>query len=307
MPIDPEGSKLGYPPPRPNSTEVDVSADEGYRCFCSFGGSSIPYDYRSYMLCGYTILPGGLKVPTQFEIDTRSPTLLAHLGWWHIGDIWYRPFEPEALRVLGVSPDETRPFSWISNVPIETVEEPPYREGQVLHSRVPPVPYKPAPSKPKPTLVISRVGGRLVARPQVDSGWLARVRRRLSPRKVPLTQDCGTESLQGIYLECSERVLWSCAARSPTRSGDGILTLTNLRVMYRPDFFARIQGARPLELRNREVTDVGLKTFESTRLPSSRKVCLRLVLVGDREELFVVEDAMRSLEQFSKWITPMLG
>ena len=145
-------------PPQPNSNEVRASGD-GFRGFGSFDGSSIPYDYRSYTFCGYTILPGGVKVPTTIRDRHASPTLLAGLGLWHIAGTWYDPFEPEALRVLGVAPDETRPFSWTSNVPIETVEEPPYREGQVLHSRVPPAPFKPP--LPRPALVISRVGGRL--------------------------------------------------------------------------------------------------------------------------------------------------
>jgi hypothetical protein len=80
-------------------------------------------DYRSYSFYGHTILACGIKVATKFEIDTRSPTLLAGLGTWHIGGIWYYPFEPEALALRGVLPENARPFSWTSNVAIETIEE----------------------------------------------------------------------------------------------------------------------------------------------------------------------------------------
>jgi hypothetical protein len=107
VPLDPEEYQLGLPP-HPNSTEVRVSSDS-YRSFGEFAGASIPYDYRSYILNGYTILPGGTRVATRFEIDTRSSTLLeVHFGTWHVAGIWYRPFEPGALRILGVAPDETR-------------------------------------------------------------------------------------------------------------------------------------------------------------------------------------------------------
>jgi hypothetical protein len=109
-------------PPDPGSTDVRVSGDIRHG-FGRFKGLSIPMDYRSYIFYGHTILARGIKVATKFEIDTRSPTLLASLGTWHIGGIWYRAFEPEALALLGVLPENDRPFSWTSNVAIETIEE----------------------------------------------------------------------------------------------------------------------------------------------------------------------------------------
>jgi hypothetical protein len=119
----------------PDSTKVLVRARplEGAEFL---RGLSIPFDYRSYVLWGYTILACGLRVPTRFRIDTRSPTLLIDPGIWQIDGVLYYPFSPEALDRLGVAPETTRPFSWTSNVPIETVEEPPYLEGQVLQSRL---------------------------------------------------------------------------------------------------------------------------------------------------------------------------
>ena len=72
----------------------------------------------------------------------------------------------------------------------------------------------------------------------------------------------------------------------------GILVLTTHRVFYRPAFVARICGDRSFEVRNREVTDVGLKSLEQHGPLAAKKVCVRLVLVGDREELIVVDNPM---------------
>ena len=220
LPTDP---RLGPPRP-PDSKDVRVSA-EGSRGFESFPGTSIPYDYRSYIVYGYTILSDGVKVPSRFTIDTRSPTLLVAPGLWHIAGTWYYPFESEALHVLGVPPEETRPFMWSTNVPIETVEEPPYREGQILHSRVQPVPYRPPP--PEPRMVLSRRGGRVIAMPDSGDGWLALVWKLLSPPDLRLARDSESESLRRIELEKDEIVLWSCAARRPAKPGGGVLVLTN--------------------------------------------------------------------------------
>ena len=189
---------------------------EGSRGFESFPGTSIPYDYRSYIVYGYTILSDGVKVPSRFTIDTRSPTLLVAPGLWHIAGTWYYPFESEALHVLGVPPEETRPFMWSTNVPIETVEEPPYREGQILHSRVQPVPYRPPP--PEPRMVLSRRGGRVIAMPDSGDGWLALVWKLLSPPDLRLARDSESESLRRIELEKDEIVLWSWRSTAGRRN-----------------------------------------------------------------------------------------
>jgi hypothetical protein len=298
-------NKLG--PPRPPDSKDVRASGEGFRSFGPFTGSSIPYDYRSYIFYGYTIISGGVKVPTRFEIDTRSPTLLVGLGLWHMAGTWYRPFDPDALRLLAVSAEEKelRPFSWISNVPIETIEEPPYREGQILHSRARPVPFKPPP--PKRVRVIVRRGGRNVVKQVRSDSWLARIRRLLGRGQLRLARDSESESLRGIDLEDREIVLWSCAAHRPMKSGGGVLVLTNRRVVYRPSFVTRICGDRAFELRNREVTDVGLKSLQDESPPGGSKAWLRLVLVGDREELFVVDNPIHALERFSNGITPIGG
>jgi hypothetical protein len=113
--------------------------------------------------------------------------------------------------------------------------------------------------------------------------------------------------LRGIDLEDGEIVLWSCAARRREGAGDGVLVLTTHRLFYRPAFVARLCGARSFEVRSREVTDVGLKPMHNLGPSSSNRVYLRLVLVGDQEELFVVDNPVRALERFSKGITPVGG
>jgi hypothetical protein len=304
VPIDPETSRLG-PPPFWDSREVKVSGDDKW-AFSDYHVKSIPYDYRSYILYGYTIFPAGVKVGTRFEIDTRSPTLLTGPGIWHIAGIWYAPLEPDALRVLGVSPEETRPFMWTSNVPIETVEEPPYHEGQVLHSRVPPVPYKaPPPTQPRPPLVIVRRRGRLVAEPVRTNSWFMLARRFLGlPAPASDRNDANALSL-GIDLADHEIIHWSGAARRVTTSVAGVLILTSGRVIHRPTAVPRVLGAKSFEIRRREVIDVGFEAIENSRSHRTNEMSLRLILVGDRKELFVVKSQTEAFDQFSKHITPI--
>ncbi len=281
MPIDPDlVSQFLGDPPAPDSTEVRVSSGLP-RGFGIFDGPSIAIDYRSYIFYGHTILACGVTVPTRFEIDTRSPTLLIGLGTWHLAATWYRPFEPEALKVLDVAPEEARPFSWRSNVPIQTIEEPPYREGQILHGRVPPAPYKP-PSR-------------------VDYFPAPTPRRSAKPRKVRAS------SPTNIDLEPGETVRWSCRAWTTSSLASGELVLTSRRLLYRPPVLDRFLRVRPFEVGIREVTDVGCKRVRHLRSAGRAKLGLRLELVGDREQIFVVDSVIKAIEEFSKAITRIGG
>ena len=96
-------------------------------------------------------------------------------------------------------------------------------------------------------------------------------------------------------------------ARRPAGRGGGVLVVTTHRVFYRPAFVTRLRGTRSFDVRNREVTDVGLKSMGSKVPANGNKVYLRLVLVGDREELFAVDNPVHALERFSKGITPIGG
>ncbi len=270
---------IGDPRP-PDSTEVLVST-ESFRSFELFRGSSISFDYRSYILYGHTILPSGVRVPTRFEIDTRSPTLLAGLGIWHLDGAWYSPFSREALDRLGVSPKATRPFSWISNVPIQTAEEPPYPEGQVLHSRLPPVPHKPSPGPDH-------------------------LRSFTSMDSAPLHQ-VGGGRLTSFQLEPGETMRFSCGAWRTGSSAEGLLVVTNRRILFCPALAHPSLEILPIEIRRREATDVGCRPMRDPCSGSALKLGLRLVLAGDREELFVVDDLVNVIEQFAKAITPIGG
>jgi hypothetical protein len=279
MPIDPQVvfQFLGDPPD-PGSTDVRVSG-EFRRGFGWFKGPSIPMDYRSYIFYGHTILARGIKVATKFEIDTRSPTLLAGLGTWHLGGIWYSPFEPEALALLGVLPENARPFSWTSNVPIETIEEPPYHEGQILHCRNPPGPYKPDPSL-----------GKFSAR---------------TPGKSPPRPAFGEGSLPVFELEPDEFLRWSCRAWSTRSAHAGNLVLTSRRVFFETAPLDPLASAKPFEVGLREAIDVGCVRMQTLPSGARERLALRLILVGDREEVFEVDDVMQAIERFGKEITPI--
>jgi hypothetical protein len=270
-PIDPELRDILLLPlePSPGSRQVRVNS-ESVLGSVGFDGASIPFDYRSYVLYGETILPGGTRVLTRFDIDTRKPALLVDEGNWYIQGTWYDAFEPEALELLGVSPDEARPFSWTLNVPIETIEEPPYLEGQVLHARTPPT--------------------QAAAMPRAKSG-----------------ETVGGGPLTSLDLEVGEpkQRIWSCKARRVGGVESGELFLTGHRVLFCPHLSDHARGETPFLARIRELTDVGCKSVEDAQSGGGRKTALRLSLVGDREEIFVVEALVTVIERFSKAIHPI--
>jgi hypothetical protein len=63
-------------------------------------------------------------------------------------------------------------------------------------------------------------------------------------------------------------------------------------------------SAKPFEVGHRGVIDVGCLRLQ--RLPSGARdeLALRLILVGDREEFFEVDDVIQAIERFGKEITP---
>jgi hypothetical protein len=215
-------------------------------------------------------LPGGTRIPTQFTINTKKPTLVVGVGPWYIHGRWYSSFEPEALNLLGVSPDEARPFTWTPNVPIQTIEEPPYLEGQILHGRTPPTPAATV--------------------PQAKSG-----------------EKVGGGCLTSLDLEVGEfkKRTWSCKARRMGSVANGELFLTPRRVLFCPHLFDCLRGVRPFVARGRELIDVTCKPVEGFRSGGGRRRGLRLVLVGDREEIFLVDDLVPAMERFSKKIRPL--
>jgi hypothetical protein len=122
---------LGHPEPGCRTVLVRTDGTGGAR---HFDGISIPLDGRTYIAHGTTLLANGVTVRSRFEIDTsRSSPLSGSL--WYIDGKWYVPFEPAALEVLGVSREEASPFSWMTNVRLRSLEDPPYREGQIIRGR----------------------------------------------------------------------------------------------------------------------------------------------------------------------------
>ena len=63
----------------PIRTDVRVSSD-GFRSFGSFDGKSIAYDYRSYIVNGYTILPDGDEGPDAIR-DRYTKSHSCWLAW----------------------------------------------------------------------------------------------------------------------------------------------------------------------------------------------------------------------------------
>jgi hypothetical protein len=132
MPIDPDivEHHLGHPGPDCRTAWVRTGVPGRAR---RFDGLAIPLDGRAYIVHGTTFLASGQHVQSRFELDTSRPDPLAD-SLWHIDDRWYVPFEPAALERLGVSEREARPFRWMTNVRLRSLESPPYEEGQALHA-----------------------------------------------------------------------------------------------------------------------------------------------------------------------------
>ncbi len=293
MPIPQEIVDQFFEHPLPDSKRVRVSS-EIHRGFGLFNGPSIPFDLRSYILYGTTSLPEGTKILTQFEIDTRKPTLLVMTGNWYIDGTWYHGFEPAALEVLGVSPDKARPFSWSPNVPIETLEDPPYQEGQILHARTPATPAATAPpasSTPRARRWFSfRSRPPAAASPRASSG-----------------PTLGGGTLTSLDLEVGESKerTWSCKARRVGSAEDGELFLTSRRLLFCPHRSDNARGVSQFVAQRRELTDTGCKRVEDPHSPGGSSTGLRLLLVGNHEEIFLVENPMSVMEKFSKWIHPV--
>jgi hypothetical protein len=146
----------------PDSKRVRVNQEFSADLFVCFDEPSIPIDHRTYAFFGETILPGVTRILSRFVINTKTSTLLAGSGHWYIGGKWFRSFEPEAMELLGVDVNQSRPFSWTPNVPIQTIEQPPYLEGVALHALTPPSAAAALPQ----ALSGEKVGG----------GWLTSVR-----------------------------------------------------------------------------------------------------------------------------------
>jgi hypothetical protein len=271
MPLNPMTTGLlGLSPLHfPDSKAVRVIGDSLGSCE-RFDVQSIPFDYLSCRVYGYTILAGGTRIPTQFQIDTRKPTLLVGTGSWYIDRAWYASFEQAAMERLGVSPAEARPFSWLPNVAIDTVEEPPYVEGQVLHPRT-------------------------------------RLTPDAAPKRAKSGETVGGDPLISLDLEVDEpkKRTWSCKARRVGDREDGALYLTSRRVLFCPHTSDAARGRSPFIAAIRELTDVGCKPVEDVRAGAGRIMGLRLILVGDREEIFVVEDVVSVIEEFSRTIKPI--
>jgi hypothetical protein len=139
MPIDPTivEHQYGHPDRWSTAVRVFVRMEGSYPAGSAtiFQGPMIPMDGRTYMVQGKVILPNGVSVISKLLLDTRKPSLLVAADGWYINGIWYHPFEPEALQVLGVPADQTKAYSWIPNVPLDTLDQPPYLAGQPVQRK----------------------------------------------------------------------------------------------------------------------------------------------------------------------------
>lgn len=78
----------------------------------------IPLDGRHYVCAGRIRFRNGTELRAQFEINTHT---FDYLDYAHcfINGTWYEVNEPELYKVLGLTQDEARPFTWWTDIPLE--------------------------------------------------------------------------------------------------------------------------------------------------------------------------------------------
>jgi hypothetical protein len=230
---------------------------------CIFMDQASHLTRARYILYGYTLLPNGARVPSQFTIDTRKPSLLIRT-WWRIDGKWHFSFVPQSLNLLGLSLEEAKPFHWTSNVPIETIENPPYLADQALHGRPPPPSalYQPPPESGETV-----GGGSLISLPL----WVG---------------------------EPKEKV-WSCGAKRLGAAERGELFLTSWRVLFCPHLSDYENGEKPFVALRSSVNDIGAKSVPDPHSAGGRRNGLRLVLIEGREEIFLVDGLVNAMDAFA--------
>jgi hypothetical protein len=236
-----------------------------HAAFSLFQGPSIPFNQSTYILYGYTLLPNGTQVPTQFTIDTRKPSLLVGVPYWQIDGKWHFGFVPDSLKLLGLTLEEATPFHWTSNVPIETIENPPYLAGQPLHGR-----------PPHPSVV---------PQPPPESG-----------------ETVGGASLVSLPLWVSEpkEKVWSCGAKRPGAVAQGELFFTFVRVLFCPHLSDYDEGEKPFVPLIGTVVDIGAKSVPDPHSAGGKRMGLRLIIIDGSEETFLVDSLVKAMDEFSK-------
>ncbi len=87
----------------------------------------IPMDGRHYKCAGKIILKNGAELRANLPIRTHTFNFLEREGvYCQIGDTWYSPDEPEFLSTLGLLAEQTFPFTWLPDRPLDYHEPGPY-------------------------------------------------------------------------------------------------------------------------------------------------------------------------------------
>jgi hypothetical protein len=90
-------------------------------------GEKIPLDGRHYLCAGTVILKNSMKLFANLRIQTHHFDFLEVKNVWvQVGDTWYRTNEPELFTILGISPEEALPYTWLPERPLDYEEKGPY-------------------------------------------------------------------------------------------------------------------------------------------------------------------------------------
>ncbi|MHA4847639.1 hypothetical protein ACX0G7_25965 [Flavitalea antarctica] len=87
----------------------------------------IPLDGRHYVCAGVIILKNGVKLRSNFEINTHTFDFLERRTVkCFIDDAWYYMDEPELYEKLGIDMEGALPYKWLPDIPLDYSDVGPY-------------------------------------------------------------------------------------------------------------------------------------------------------------------------------------
>jgi len=95
----------------------------------SWSGKKIPLDGRHYICSGTVILKNGLKLQSNFEINTHTFDFLERgsvMIFIEKEKAWYYMNEPELYSLLEINQDDALPYTWLPDIPLDYHDKGPY-------------------------------------------------------------------------------------------------------------------------------------------------------------------------------------
>jgi hypothetical protein len=90
-------------------------------------GATIPLDGRRFQLAGKVILQNGRELFANLRLSTDRPVVLEpNEVFCAVGDTWFNPDEPGFCDALGLKREQTLPYTWLPDRPLDHPVPGPY-------------------------------------------------------------------------------------------------------------------------------------------------------------------------------------